>query len=188
MKMKKNLRVATSIVALCFAAAAVAKVGQEVNFTINNNGDKEIVEIHFSGSSDPSWGENTLEGTIAPHDDIDFTEPDLKECEYDIQFIYSDGDTEQIWNQDLCKLDELTVTDDNADQPDPIDEGDGDDDDDDDDDDSDDDDDDDDDSDDDDDDDDDDEDDDDDDDDEDEDEDDDDEDEDEDEDPDAGQK
>ena len=77
--MKKNLRVATSIVALCFAAAAVAKVGQEVNFTINNNGDKEIVEIHFSGSSDPSWGENTLEGTIAPHDDIDFTEPDLKE-------------------------------------------------------------------------------------------------------------
>ena len=129
MKMKKNLRVATSIVALCFASAAVAKVGQEVNFTINNNGDKEIVEIHFSGSSDPSWGENTLEGTIAPHDDIDFTEPDLKECEYDIQFIYSDGDTEEIWNQDLCKLDELTVTDDNADQPDPIDEGDGDDDD-----------------------------------------------------------
>jgi hypothetical protein len=132
-KIKKNLRVATSIVALCFAAAAVAKVGQEVNFTINNNSDKAIVEIHFSGSSDPSWGENILEGTIAPNDDIDFTEPDLKECEYDIQFIYSDGDTEQIWNQDLCKLDELTVTDDNADQPDPIDEGDGDDDDDDDD-------------------------------------------------------
>ncbi len=130
MKMKRKLRVASSIIALCFAAKLVAKVGQEVNFTINNNGDKEIVEIHFSGSSDPSWGENTLEGTIAPHDDIDFTEPDLKECEYDIQFVYSDGDTEQIWNQDLCKLDDITVTDDNADQPDPIDEGDGDDDDD----------------------------------------------------------
>ena len=117
MTIKNCLKVAVSAAALTFSVSAVA---HDVSFDLTNNSKATLVDLRLSGSSDPSWGPDTLEEEIPAGEDLVVTINGLEECEYDMRAVYSDGDTEEVWNMDLCELDDLTITDDDIDKPDPV--------------------------------------------------------------------
>ncbi|NBU84123.1 MAG: hypothetical protein EBS21_05885 [Sphingomonadaceae bacterium] len=114
---KTFLKIAVSSVALTFSTSVLA---HDVKFELTNNSKSTLVDLRLSGSSDPSWGEDILEENIPSGEDYEVTIDELEECEYDLRAVYSDGDTEEVWNVDLCNLDELTINDDDKDQPDPV--------------------------------------------------------------------
>jgi len=113
---KTLLRIAVSSVALTFSTSVLA---HDVKFELTNHSKATLVDLRLSGSSDPHWGEDTLEEDIPPGEDMEVTIDELAECEYDMRAVYSDGDTEEVWNVDLCNLHELTIDDDDVDTPQP---------------------------------------------------------------------
>ncbi|WGM46487.1 hypothetical protein KOAAANKH_01356 [Brevundimonas sp. NIBR10] len=110
---KTRLFAAVSVIALAFGTSSIA---QDVAFSLTNDGDTTMVDLRLSGSSDPSWGEDVLPANIEPGDTLNVTIDELDECEYDLKAVYDDGDTEEVFNVDLCAADDLTIEDDDEDE------------------------------------------------------------------------
>jgi hypothetical protein len=112
---KRKLFCATSAVALMFGTNAVA---QDVAFSLTNNSTATMIELRVGESSNDTWDVDILDGEeIGPGETADISvEDDLEDCEYDLQAVYDDGDTEEVFNVDLCELNDLDVEDDDADE------------------------------------------------------------------------
>jgi protein MAK16 len=112
---KTRLFAAASVVAILFGTSSAA---QDMAFSLTNNSDATLVELKVGESSNENWDEDILDGeSIDPGETADISvEDDLEDCEYDVQALYDDGDTEEVFNVDLCRLSNLTVEDDDFDQ------------------------------------------------------------------------
>ncbi|WP_309629545.1 hypothetical protein [Brevundimonas sp.] len=113
--MKKNLFMAASTVALLFGTSAVA---QDMAFSITNNSEATMVSLKVGESSNENWDEDILDGeSIGPGETASISvEDELEDCEYDLQAVYDDGDTEEVFNVDLCELNDLGIDDDDVDE------------------------------------------------------------------------
>ena len=113
--MKTKLFMAASTVAILFASGAVA---QDVAFSLTNNSEATMISLLVGESSNENWDEDILDGEeIGPGETANISvEDDLEDCEYDLQATYDDGDTEEVFNVDLCELNDLDVEDDNEDE------------------------------------------------------------------------
>ena len=74
--MKTKLFMAASAVAIMFASAASAQ--EAASFQLVNDSEHELITLQTSGSSDPSWGEDVLDGTAAPGATIHVDIPDTR--------------------------------------------------------------------------------------------------------------
>lgn len=112
---KTKLFAAASVVAIMFGTSSVA---QDMDFSLTNNSDATLVELMVGESSNETWDEDILDGeSIGPGETADISvEDDLEDCEYDLQAVYDDGDTEEVFNVDLCELNDLNVEDDDVDE------------------------------------------------------------------------
>ena len=112
---KRKLFCAASAVALMFGTSAVA---QDVAFSLTNNSTATMIELRVGESSNDTWDIDILDGEeIGPGETAEISvEDDLEDCEYDLQAVYDDGDTEEVFNVDLCELNDLDVEDDDADE------------------------------------------------------------------------
>ena len=112
---KRKLFCAASAVALMFGTNAVA---QDVAFSLTNNSTATMIELRVGESSNDTWDVDILDGEeIGPGETAEISvEDDLEDCEYDLQAVYDDGDTEEVFNVDLCELNDLDVEDDDADE------------------------------------------------------------------------
>lgn len=112
---KTKLFAAASVVAIMFGTSSVA---QDMAFSLTNNSDATMVELKVGESSNENWDEDILDGeSIGPGETADISvEDDLEDCEYDLQAVYDDGDTEEVFNVDLCELNDLNVEDDDVDE------------------------------------------------------------------------
>ncbi len=112
---KTRLFAAASVVAILFGTSSAA---QDMAFSLTNNSDATLVELKVGESSNETWDEDILDGeSIDPGETADISvEDDLEDCEYDVQALYDDGDTEEVFNVDLCRLSNLTVEDDDFDE------------------------------------------------------------------------
>jgi hypothetical protein len=112
---KKSLLAAASVVAIMFGTSAVA---QDVAFSLTNNSDATMVELRVGESSNDSWDEDILDGEeIGPGETANVSvEDELDDCEYDLQAVYDDGDTEEVFNIDLCELNDLGIDDGDVDE------------------------------------------------------------------------
>jgi hypothetical protein len=112
---KRKLFCAASAVALMFGTSAVA---QDVAFSLTNNSTATMIELRVGESSNDTWDVDILDGEeIGPGETAEISvEDDLEDCEYDLQAVYDDGDTEEVFNVDLCELNDLDVEDDDADE------------------------------------------------------------------------
>ena len=112
--MKKNLFMAASAVAILFATGAVA---QDMAFSLTNNSDATMVSLKVGESSNENWDDDILDEPVGPGETVNVSvEDELEDCEYDLQATYDDGDTEEVFNVDLCEINDLGVEDDNADE------------------------------------------------------------------------
>lgn len=93
-------------------------VAQDVAFSLTNNSTATMIELRVGESSNDTWDVDILDGEeIGPGETADISvEDDLEDCEYDLQAVYDDGDTEEVFNVDLCELNDLDVEDDDADE------------------------------------------------------------------------
>ena len=112
---KRKLFCAASAVALMFGTSAVA---QDVAFSLTNNSTATMIELRVGESSNDTWDVDILDGEeIGPGETAEISvEDDLEDCEYDLQAVYDDGDTEEVFDVDLCELNDLDVEDDDADE------------------------------------------------------------------------
>ncbi len=104
---------AVSVAALC-GAPALAQ--EHAEFTVNNESSSTLTEINISEPGAEEWEANILDEEVGPGDSVTIS-VDPESCNWDIQAVYDDGDTQQDDDIDLCALDgeEFTIVDEDDD-------------------------------------------------------------------------
>ncbi|WP_426042297.1 hypothetical protein [Brevundimonas sp. TWP2-3-4b1] len=113
--MKTKLFMAASTAAILFATGAMA----QATMTVTNTGEVAITELAISGTSVEDFGDNLLDEEIAPGDGVEVTFEVGDDCVQDVQATYEDGDTEEVYDVDLCEGGGFEVEDDDVDEEDP---------------------------------------------------------------------
>ncbi|WP_269516338.1 hypothetical protein [Brevundimonas subvibrioides] len=118
--MKKTLLAAASTAALVIGMSAFGTAAMaQATLTVTNDGEVAITELAISGTSVEDFGENLLDEEIAPGDGVEVTFEVGDECIQDVQATYEDGDTEEVYDVDLCSGSGFEVEDDDVDEEDP---------------------------------------------------------------------
>lgn len=106
--MKTVITVTTALFLLANPAAADPR-----NFTLTNNTGKTIDELYVSPSNEEEWEEDVLGvETLEDEDEaeIDFSQDDRDECEYDLKIVFDD-DSSAVWEDvDLCEIEDVSVS------------------------------------------------------------------------------
>ncbi|WP_428149281.1 hypothetical protein [Brevundimonas sp.] len=113
--MKTKLFMAASTAAILFATGAMA----QATMTVTNSGEVAITELAISGTSVEDFGDNLLDEEIAPGDGVEVTFDVGDDCVQDVMATYEDGDTEELYDIDLCEGGDMDVEDDDVDEEDP---------------------------------------------------------------------
>ncbi len=94
-----NLAVLTSTLFVLPVLAAAA------GFDLVNKSDYMITEVYAGPSNENSWGDNILSGQIQPGEELIVTlDTDGYGCLWDIMYVFSDGDTFEEFEVDICKI------------------------------------------------------------------------------------
>ncbi len=105
--MKKFIMV--SLLSLCAATPALAQGKQD--FTLVNRTGYPINEVYVSPHQSNDWEEDVLGSDVlnsGQYVKISFSRK-VRTCKWDVQVIYSDGETSEWENFDLCKTSKITV-------------------------------------------------------------------------------
>lgn len=88
-----------------FASAASAQTGP-VSFSLDNNTDYTLTHIYVSLPSNNSWEEDILGAQVVESGETVIVTVDdgLAECEYDLRYDFSDGDSLIESSVDLCAI------------------------------------------------------------------------------------
>ena len=97
-------------VAVAFSASATA---QDLDFTLYNKSSYDVVEFYASPSNVGDWEEDILGADILPSgDSVRITIADGRtQCEYDLRYVFEDGDVVDDAGIDLCDTGSYTLTD-----------------------------------------------------------------------------
>ncbi|NJN86658.1 MAG: hypothetical protein HC881_10515 [Leptolyngbyaceae cyanobacterium SL_7_1] len=98
------------IVAVTLAAPIAAVItGQAIaskdNFLVQNNSGEDIVELYVSASSRASWDTNLLGGDVLASGEstpVTFGDPSPQSCLYDIMAVFSNGQTVEDYQINVC--------------------------------------------------------------------------------------
>ena len=118
--MKKTLLAAASTAALVIGMSAFGTAAMaQATMTVTNTGEVAITELAISGTSVEDFGDNLLDEEIAPGDGVEVTFDVGDDCVQDVMATYEDGDTEEVYDVDLCEGGGFEVEDDDVDEEDP---------------------------------------------------------------------
>ena len=118
--MKKTLLAAASTAALVIGMSAFGTNAMaQATMTVTNTGEVAITELAISGTSVEDFGDNLLDEEIAPGDGVEVTFEVGDDCVQDVMATYEDGDTEELYDIDLCEGGDMEVEDDDVDEEDP---------------------------------------------------------------------
>lgn len=99
------------MVVLAAAMAAPAHAGDQ-DFTLVNRTGFDVREVYVSPSKSARWGSDVL-GTGMLHDarqvPIRF-KPTTKICVYDLKVVYTDDDTAEWTDFDLCTISKISIS------------------------------------------------------------------------------
>ncbi|WP_241748935.1 hypothetical protein [Teichococcus aerophilus] len=96
---------------LCAAAVTPAMAQGQQDFTLVNRTGYEIRELYVGPSRSSNWGRDILGEGVLPANqrrDIRFSSG-TRDCAYDIKVVYSDDDTAEWGNLDLCKISRVSL-------------------------------------------------------------------------------
>jgi hypothetical protein len=116
--MKKRLAIAGLVLGAAlplFAAGAHRTFADQRDFRIENDSYRPIYHLYISPSNSNYWGSDWLgpNQVIAPFDtaNVHLTAADGPSCYFDVLVQWSNGDTSENDNLNLCALDTLIVSD-----------------------------------------------------------------------------
>jgi hypothetical protein len=104
----RSLFLATSLLAATFALPALAG---EQDFKLVNKTGYQIDEVYVSRATSKSWGKDMMgKDALANNESVDlsFDAPDSV-CKWDMRVKYSDGDTAEWSNLNLCSIETVTL-------------------------------------------------------------------------------
>lgn len=85
---------------------------EDLQFTLHNNSTKTLTEFYVEPTVSKTWGENILQGTIAPGETATVTIADGKTtCAYGIRGGFEGGAIVERDELNLCELGSYTYTD-----------------------------------------------------------------------------
>jgi hypothetical protein len=96
---------------LCAAAASPALAQGQQDFTLVNRTGYEIREVYVGPTRSSNWGRDILGEGVLPANqrrDIRFASA-TRDCAFDIKVVYSDEDTAEWRNLDLCKISRVSL-------------------------------------------------------------------------------
>lgn len=102
--MIKRIIAAASMAALLATGASAAQ--DAVSFELTNATDYTLTHIYISLPSSDSWEEDILgDQVVESGETVEITVDDgLEECEYDIRYDFSDGDSVVERAVDMCEI------------------------------------------------------------------------------------
>ncbi len=96
------------LLSLC-ATPALAQ--SQLDFTLVNKTGYPINEVYVSAHQSSNWEEDVLGRDVLNHNqyvNISFSRQ-ARVCKWDLQVVYSDGETSAWENFDLCKTSKITI-------------------------------------------------------------------------------
>ena len=99
-----------SISTLAIAAlfAAPAAFARDASFEVVNKTGATLTAIYGGPSSSDQWSPNVLDGRVAPGQTVTITLTDLVGCKYDFKYDFSDRDSFEEYQVDVCAIDGQT--------------------------------------------------------------------------------
>lgn len=99
--------------ALALAAGSVLAQsgdGEDRTIQVHNNSDATIVSIQATNTGVNNWGDDILEGTLAPGEEAEGTIDDGSgACNFDFRITLDNGQTPELRNYNVCTGSGLTV-------------------------------------------------------------------------------
>jgi hypothetical protein len=108
--MQRRLLLATLVAGTWLATAPVLAQSQQ-DFSLVNRTGYQINELYVSPSSQTRWGRDILGDEVMPSGtrrNITFGRTQ-RDCLYDIRIVYSDGESAEIREVDLCRVSVVTL-------------------------------------------------------------------------------
>lgn len=102
------------LVVLALLAGAMPAAAQTVEFTLINNSSQSLHYFYTNPSNMDAWGEDLLgeTGTLEPGYEGTVTIGDgSDQCLYDFRFETGEGALLEVFEVDICELNEYTLTD-----------------------------------------------------------------------------
>lgn len=93
------------------AVPALAQTTEPVVFNLRNRTQATLVTLQIGESTNPNWGEDILgQDTLAPGETAEVTINDnLSDCAYDLRATFTDGDTLDVRNINMCEANGTTI-------------------------------------------------------------------------------
>lgn len=113
MSFVKSLTGATLAPALALLLVAVPLAAQDLQFELNNRSSYTVMEFYASPSDVGEWEDDILGADVlGAGDSMGITIADARtQCEYDLRFVFDDGDVVERGGVDLCETGSYTLTD-----------------------------------------------------------------------------
>jgi hypothetical protein len=105
-----GLSISLAIALAAFSAPAMA---EDLTFTLNNKSSYNIMEFYASPHDVAEWEDDILgQDILESRDSVDVTIADARtQCEYDLRFVFEDGDVVERGGVNLCDTGSYTLTD-----------------------------------------------------------------------------
>jgi hypothetical protein len=113
MSLVKSLTGAALAPALVLFVMATPLAAQDLVFELNNRSSYTVMEFYASPNDVGDWEQDILGEDVLPAgDSMRITIADARsQCEYDLRFVFDDGDVVERGSVDLCQTGSYTLTD-----------------------------------------------------------------------------
>jgi hypothetical protein len=101
----RNTLVASALAVPMAAIITDAAIAGKDNFIVRNDSRVPITQLYVSASSRPTWDNDILEGDWLEYGEqtrIVFGDPSPNNCLYDILAVFSDGQTVEDYQVNVC--------------------------------------------------------------------------------------
>lgn len=111
MTMRSRFTLAAASLALM--AASAPAFAEDLELTLSNESSYVVVEFYASPSDVGDWEEDILGTDVLGSDEsVEVTIADGRtQCDYDLRFVFDDGDVVDRGGVDLCETESYTLTD-----------------------------------------------------------------------------
>ena len=98
---------------LALSAVAAPALAEDLEFTLENRSSYDVIEFYASPYDVGDWEEDILGLDILPSgESVQITIGDGRsQCEYDLRFVFDDGDVVEKAAVDLCETGSYTLVD-----------------------------------------------------------------------------
>jgi hypothetical protein len=113
MSIIRGFTLASVSLAFALTAFSTPAMAGDLELTLNNRSSFVVVEFYASPSDVGDWEEDILGADVlGSGESIQITVADGRtQCDYDLRFVFDDGDVVDKGSVDLCKTGSYTLTD-----------------------------------------------------------------------------